>query len=239
MTTTGHESLSQAVHSRPWWHQIDLGGGLITPGPCNCSEKLHHLGLPERLDGLSVIDVGAWDGFFSFECERRGAARVLATDYHLWTVPGIGDKGGFELARRALQSKVEDKTILVEDLLPETVGEFDLVLFLGVLYHAQDPMLYLRRIRSICKGTAIIETHIDALDYPRPAMVFYPGATLNHDASNFWGPNPAAVESMLKEVGFAEVSLVSTCGQGTRAVFHATIRFASGEVKPPFQYPGW
>jgi tRNA (mo5U34)-methyltransferase len=48
----------------------------------------------------------------------------------------------------------------------------------------------------------ILETHVDALDYERPAMVFYPGATLNEDPSNFWGPNTSCVAEMLKEVGF-------------------------------------
>jgi hypothetical protein len=53
----------------------------------------------------------AWDGFFSFEAERRGAQRVLATDSFCWDVGGWGTKAGFELARRALGSKVEDKWI--------------------------------------------------------------------------------------------------------------------------------
>lgn len=81
-------------------------------------------------------------------------------------------------------------------------------------------MLYLRNVASICGGLAIIETHIDALDYPRPAAVFYPRDTLNGDATNYWGPNPACVESMLLEVGFQKVQRFESW-LPSRMVFHA------------------
>lgn len=202
-----------------WWHRIDLGNGVVTPGLDDSPEKLKHLHLPARMDGLSVLDIGAWDGFFSFECERRGARRVVASDWYCWQ--GLS-KRGFEIARAALQSKVEEVELKVEDLTPEAFGTFDLVLFLGVLYHAEDPMRYLRIVRSLCKGMAIVETLVDALDYPRPAMVFYPGSTLNNDPTNFWGPNRLAVEAMLQEVGFPKVKYVDTY-YGSRMVFHAWI----------------
>lgn len=80
---------------------------------------------------------------------------------------------------------MERKTIRVEELSPETVGAFDIALFLGVLYHAENPMFYLRILASVCRDLAIIETHVDALDYPRPAAVFYPGMSLNGDPTNF------------------------------------------------------
>lgn len=94
--------------------------------------------MPDDITGKTVVDIGAWDGAFSFDCERRIAARVLATDHFIWERMG---HGGFDLAHEVLQSRVESKTIRVEDLSPETVGVFDGALFLGVLYHAQNPML--------------------------------------------------------------------------------------------------
>lgn len=97
-----------------------------------------------------------------------------------------------------------------------------MVLFLGVLYHAEDPMRYLRIVRSLCKGVAFVETVVDALDYPRPAMVFYPDKTLNNDPTNFWGPNRLAVEAMLREVGFRSVTCVDQY-YGNRMVFHASV----------------
>ena len=93
----------------------------------------------------------------------------------------------------------------VESLSPEELGgTFDVVLFLGVLYHSKSALLYLERCRSVCSARMIIETHVDALDYSRPAAVFYPGTTLGGDGSNYWGPNPAAVQAMLVEAGFSK-----------------------------------
>ena len=186
---TNIEELRQKVYARPWFHRIDLGNGIITPGVDNSSEKLSYLDFPVDLRGKSVLDIGAYDGFFSFEAERRGAAKVVAADYFCWTQSGMADRRGFDIAHAALHSKVEPVLIPVEDMLPKALGTFDLVLFLGVLYHSPDPFPYLRIVRSLCKHQLILETHIDAIDYARPAMVFYPGATLNNDPSNFWGPN--------------------------------------------------
>jgi tRNA (mo5U34)-methyltransferase len=217
------EALRARVLARPWFHIMDLGHGIITPGLDRCEKKKHHYGLPERLDGMSVLDIGAWDGFWSFECERRGAKRVLAADSHCWTRTGKWSKEGFDLAKEALASNVESIVIPVEEMRPEEMGTFDLVLFLGVLYHAQDPMRYLRIVRSLCHSRLILETHVDALDYPRPALVYYPGKTLNNDATNFFGPNPAAVCAMLSDVGFQDVRHHSLFGKNDRAVFHANV----------------
>jgi tRNA (mo5U34)-methyltransferase len=169
--------------------------------------------MPADLRGRTVLDVGAWDGFFSFEAERRGAARVLAVDGPAWREPawgpdGFGTKAGFELARRALGSSVEDREIDLEDLAPDTVGRFDVVLFLGVLYHLKHPWPVLERVASVCDGLLILETHADLLDLGRPAMALYPGDEVAGDASNWWGPNVAALKAMLREEGFAHVDVV-------------------------------
>jgi tRNA (mo5U34)-methyltransferase len=222
--------LRQRIADRRWFHTIDLGDGIVTPGCDYSSAKVAYLGLPERLGGKSVLDIGAYDGFFSFECERRGAARVVAADHFCWTYGGMASKDGFDLCKAALGSRVEEAFLPVEDIAPERVGVFDLVLFLGVLYHAPDMVRYLRLVRSVCRGQVILETEIDAEDYPLPAAVFYPGNSLNNDASNFWGPNLACVEAMLREVGFRKVERVCTFNmvrRGNRpfhrAVFHAFV----------------
>jgi tRNA (mo5U34)-methyltransferase len=144
---------------------------------------------------------------------------VLAADWMVWQ---DGGKIGFTIAREALTSKVEDIDILVEDIRPETVGMFDIVLFLGVLYHAQDPLGYLRRTRSVCREMAIIETHVDLLDTPRPALAFYEGDALDEDPTNFFGPNQLAVEAMLREVGFNRIEMVTHYNR-CRMVFHAFV----------------
>jgi tRNA (mo5U34)-methyltransferase len=196
-----------------WFHTIDLGGGLVTPGQDDSPAKLATLDLPDDLSGRTVLDVGAWDGFFSFEAERRGAARVVAVDPSAWR-PGRpenewGTKAGFELARRALGSRVED--VDLDDLLdlsPDTVGTFDVVLFLGVLYHLPDPFPLLERVCAVTRDLLILETHGDLLGRRRPAMAYYPGAEVEGDRSTWWGPNPPLLRALLRGLGFARVDVV-------------------------------
>jgi len=199
------KQIANKVNGRFWWHSIDLGHGITTPGVEKSQEKLIYMGLPDRFDGLSVIDVGTYEGFYAFEAESRGAKQVVAADYFVWNVPGSQTRENFRLAHEFRNSQVKEIEIKVEDLSPNTVGMFDVVLFLGVLYHAQNPLLYLEKIRSITKGYVIIETHVDCLDFDRPVAAYYPGTSLNGDPTNFWGPNKGAVEGMLKDVGFRDV----------------------------------
>ena len=217
------EELRTRVMARPWFHIMDLGHGIITPGLDKCARKAHHYGLPDRLDGLSVLDIGAYDGFWSFECERRGAKRVVAADHYCWVKEGRKSKDGFDLAKEALGSDVVSVVVKIEDMRPEDLGTFDVVLFLGVLYHTQDPMHYLRIVRSLCHGQVVVETHVDALDIPMPAAIYYPGKTLNNDASCFFGPNPACVQGMLADVGFKSSTHYSLYNNQTRAVFHGWV----------------
>jgi tRNA (mo5U34)-methyltransferase len=225
------DQIRSAISGITWYHQIDLGSGIVTPGTDNTLARIAMIGLPPDLRGQSVLDVGAWDGAFSFEAERRGAARVVAVDSFCWNGEGWGTKAGFDCARRVLGSKVEDREVEVLDLSPDTVGVFDLVLFLGVLYHMKHPILALERVASVCRGQAILWTQIDMADYERPAAAFYPGTELNNDPTNWWGPNPAAVVGMLKTAGFSRAETVYTwlappaqpgaaASQGN-AIFHA------------------
>src|SRR5262245_17571436 len=119
--------LQAEVDKTKWWHRIDLGNGIVTPGPDDSVAKLARLDFPESFRGKSVLDIGAWDGFFSFEAERRGASRVLAVDSFVWNGAAGGSKAGFELARRALASRVEDRELEVLEISPATVGTFDVV----------------------------------------------------------------------------------------------------------------
>jgi tRNA (mo5U34)-methyltransferase len=194
------------VAGRTWFHTIDLGSGVVTPGQKDTPAELVHFRLPADLRGKSVLDVGAYDGFFSFEAERRGAQRVVAADHLVWNWPGSDARGNFDLAKAALGSAVEAHDIRVEDLTPEALGgPFDVVLFLGVLYHAPDPLGYLATIRSMTAELAIIETVVDLLDVPVAAAAYYQAATMNDDASNHFGPNELAVRGMLLDVGFSRV----------------------------------
>ena len=209
MTDQAVESLKQAVDAVRWWHTIDLGNGVVTPGLDPTPARLPELQIPADLTGLSVLDIGAWDGFFAFEAERRGARRVLATDSFCWGQGGWGSKAGFELARRALGSRVEDLDIDPLELSPERIGTFDLVFCFGVLYHMRHPLLALERISSVTRHHLILQTQVDLAGIERPAIAFYPGTELNNDPTNWCGPNPAAVVAMLRTVGFNKVDIVS------------------------------
>jgi tRNA (mo5U34)-methyltransferase len=202
------EDLDAEIAKITWYHSIPLGNGVVTPGVDHTSDRLTKLRLPEDLTGKTVLDVGAWDGFFSFEAERRGAAQVLATDSFSWSGEGWGTKAGFDLARSVLGSNVEDKEIDVLDLSPESVGVFDVVMFLGILYHMKHPMLALERVFGVTGELLVMSTFVDMTWRRRPAAAFYPGTEANDDATNWWGPNPAAVVAMLRTAGFRRVEIV-------------------------------
>ncbi|MEO7190053.1 MAG: DUF1698 domain-containing protein [Vicinamibacterales bacterium] len=221
------DELQRSADALRWYHTIDLGQGVVTNGVDNSPERLARVQLPETLAGKSVLDIGAWDGFFSFEAERRKAARVVASDHYAWHGVGWGTgqgKAGFELARAALHSHVEDVDVDVMELSPERLGVFDVVLFLGVLYHLPHPLLALERVSSVTKDLLVLETVVDMVGETRPAAAFYPGKELNGDPTNWWGPNHAAVVGMLQSVGFDRVDVItpmrSTAFRAARAVSH-------------------
>jgi len=221
MTSADLRARADAIR---WYHTIDLGGGVVTHGVDNSPFRLARVQLPASLHGKTVLDIGAWDGFFSFECERRGAARVVAADHFSWHGGGWGTKAGFTLAREALGSRVEDVDIDVMDLGPERIGTFDLVLFLGVLYHLRHPFLALERVASVTREYLILETVVDLVGFRRPAMAFYPGRELNNDPTNWWGPNIPAVRGMLESLGFSEVTISTpqpnAIYRAARALYH-------------------
>src|SRR5262249_3595170 len=143
-----------------WFHSLDLGNGLFTRGHCTLEAlrcQVEWLHFPD-LRGQSFLDLGSWDGFYAFEAEQRGGARVLASDWFCWHGPGWGNKQGFLLARQILGSKVEDMDIDIMDVCPERVGLFDVVLFSGMLYHMRDPIKALQNAASVCKKHLIVET---------------------------------------------------------------------------------
>jgi tRNA (mo5U34)-methyltransferase len=187
-----------------WYHTRDVGGGIVTPGEKKCDD-FDRLGLPD-LRGRTVLDVGCWDGFYSFECEKRGASKVLATDHYVWNAFG---KQGFLTAREILDAGVDHKDIDPLDILPETVGTWDIVLFLGVLYHLRDPLSVLERIARVTKHLLVVESHIVNLPMFNniPMAAFYENDELNDDPTNWWGPNLKCLTQMVRSAGFQPVEI--------------------------------
>ena len=177
-----------------------------------------------------MLDVGAFNGCFSFECERRGAAEVVAMDLQDSQVLGI------EALTGLLGSSVRFEQGSVYNLDHAALGEFDIVLFLGVLYHLRYPLLAFDQLRKVTKGTLFLETLVidqrfieggkdfqTLGDYhsvlPDVALwQFYKGSELANDHSNWFGPNIRAVLDGLESAGFSP-RLHSTWGD--RAGFQA------------------
>jgi tRNA (mo5U34)-methyltransferase len=202
-----------------WYHRIEVAPGIVTPGTNNSDAVLRAMDVPDRLDGKRVLDVGARDGYFSFVAEDRGA-EVLAIDA---VAP---DLTGFSTAAKFMESSVEYRTMNVYDVSPEEVGTFDVIFFLGVLYHLRDPILVLDRLWSVANpgATIWVESHtidrgfvdLESKNFVSllalapeikevPIAQFYPEDLLSGDRSNWWGPNQACLEEMVKAAGFEPV----------------------------------
>jgi tRNA (mo5U34)-methyltransferase len=207
------EPALHAALDEPWFHSFVFSNGVATPGRDPSGEKLSALELPD-LAGKSVLDVGAYEGYFSFAAERMGAARVVASDDFAWRWHDSPALAHFRLVRELLGSSVEERMERAQDLRPED-GVFDVTLFLGVLYHAEDMVQYLRSLRAVTGQLAVIETFVDMLHVEQPCASLL--LDVNSDATNWWGPNIPCVEGMLARVGFSDVRLVGVWHRNTLA----------------------
>lgn len=196
-----------------WFHRIELAPGLVTDGKIDPRPRLAGLRLPDDLSGRTLLDVGAWDGFFSFEMERRGA-KVTALDSFSWSGEGWGSRAGFDCAREALGSTVTPVEMEVLDLSPDAIGTFDVVLFLNVLYHMMHPALAIERVASVTRDLLVLETFTDLNDVAEPAIALYAPGDLWGDETSYCGPNVPSLDLMLRNAGFREVEVI---GQAPRS----------------------
>jgi tRNA (mo5U34)-methyltransferase len=218
------EAIERRVHELgDWFHNIDLRGVKTAPH--------HFLGdypavkwrrfadaLPADLGGRTVLDIGCNGGFYSIEMKRRGAERVVGID---------SDRDYLEQARFAAEvsgANVEFRELSVYDV--GALGErFDVVLFLGVLYHLRHPLLALDLIhehvardllvfQSMQRGSADIEplqhdypfTEVEVFDRPGFPKLHFIEQRYAGDPTNWWTPNRACSEALLRSAGFAIVA---------------------------------
>ena len=165
--------LEQREHS--WYHVMELADGEVTDGWFDLRPYVKHYGIPERLDGMRVLEIGTWDGFWAFELERRGAAEVVALDLDDeadldWPArrrpkefPDVRRGDGFRLAKEIRGSKAERVNCSVYHATPEELGTFDLVFCGSVLIHLRDQLLALERMANLCTGQLILAEEYDKL----------------------------------------------------------------------------
>ena len=222
-------SSAQAITAYPpvtWFHSFVLSDGTKVEGIkllSTLQAEFNAFFREVNFQGASVLDIGSFDGAFAFEAKRRGAAHVLATDYWAWTHPIHPVLERFLYVRRDLDLKVDYRLIDIPDISVSKVGEFDIVLFLGVFYHLREPITIVDRLGAITENLLIFETHLDLEEVPYPAMRHYPGSEVGYpgDTTNWWGPNRACIESLLDHAGFREVHFPPHPFTPSRGIFHA------------------
>jgi tRNA (mo5U34)-methyltransferase len=190
-----------------WYHSIELPDGNVIRGLMP-PEYLHHrmrlMPIPADLGGKRVLDIGAWDGWFSFECERRGAA-VTALD--------CIEVENFLKARELMRSRADYQIMDVMEMSPVRLGYFDIVLFLGVLYHLKHPLAALEKVCELTHDLAIVESFVVADQNPViPTMEFYETMELGEQLDNWVGPTVECLKALCRTAGFARVELLEASG---------------------------
>jgi tRNA (mo5U34)-methyltransferase len=191
-----------------WWHSFELpDGGLIQGVSELASQKMRiaQFPIPQDLTGKRVLDIGAWDGWFSLEMERRGA-EVLAIDRF--------ENPRFHEIRSLLGSRVEYRQLDVYEVSPRTVGYFDIVLFMGVLYHLKHPLLGLERVCSVTKEMAAVESFVLTSQHGlSPAQEsdnlarFFEDDDFGGQVDNWFAPTAACLLALCRTAGFARAEL--------------------------------
>ena len=195
------EQKEKLVLSVPyWWHSIDLGDGVITPGlgGKNCALKVQRLKLNEiDWKGKSVLDVGCSTGFFSFWCEKQGISRIVALDNF------SGDNQntrGFNVCKKILNSKVEYISKDITKISSKDIGQFDIVLFIDVLYHIRYPLLALDNLRTITKELLVLRSYCLS-DKEKRSIVRV--RQLDEGQTHLvWQPSISCIEGWMKDAGF-------------------------------------
>lgn len=220
MTTLSPEEIrAKAASLGEWFHNIDLGGVQTAPNHFlhdypNVKWRRFEHAVPKDLSGMTVLDIGCNGGFYSIEMKKRGADRVVGIDH---------DERYLNQARfaaEALGQEIEFRRMEVYDVA--ALGErFDLVLFMGVLYHLRHPLLALDLIHEhVARDLMIFQTmqrgsnavypvaadydfaetaHFDDPGYPKMHFIEHEYA---HDWTNWWAPNAACSQAMLRSAGF-------------------------------------
>jgi tRNA (mo5U34)-methyltransferase len=199
---------SQELAEKGWYHSFELPDGTLIEGVnplARLRERFAHFPIPADLHGKRVLDIGAWDGWFSFEAERRHAD-VTAIDCY--------EAPHFAELHKKLNSKVDYHNLEIYELPQAGLGKFDIVFLLGVLYHLRHPLLGLEIACGLTTDIAVVESFVTDGDTWRervgeiPSMEFYEGFELGNQFDNWVGPSVGCLRAMCRAAGFARVELL-------------------------------
>lgn len=227
--TADLQRLSGELAKLGYYHSIELPDGRVIPGIQSLEKqrwRVSQFPIPQDLRGKRVLDIGAWDGWFSFEMERRGAT-VVAVD--------ATPKTRFREAKALIGSKVEHVVADITYLTPRDIGYFDIVLFFGVLYHLKHPMLALERVCELSTDLACIESFVTD-EQPTgtvPTLEFYEGTQLAGQFDNWVGPNISCMLAMCRTAGFARVDFQSVLDGRAHVACHRKWPLVDRTAPPP------
>lgn len=212
-----------------WWHSIDFGDGVISNGLKNLKTinyELKEWNFPSNyFKNKDVLDIGAWDGVYSFYAEENGAKSVTALDGFIWANKSWGSKKGFDIAKKIKKSNVKELIIDIEtsEFNESNIGHFDCIIFAGVLYHLINPLGIIEKLSKIIKpgGSLFIETtyfpNLEKIN--KPILEFHPKKSLNNDSSNYFTTNSLCLKKMLEEFNFNVIKMYPTSNNKRLVVY--------------------
>jgi tRNA (mo5U34)-methyltransferase len=215
----GRPELLARARELAWYHTLRLDEAFTTAGIFALDEFLPNYLLPDSLAGLRCLEVGAGNGYWSFQMESRGAAHVTATDIAdysqtdfstivgrtpLATGPAPPGAYGepFRVAASLLDSRVEYRLCSVYDLSPTTVGTHDLVFCASMLMHLFGPFLALQRIAEICRDAFLVTTETAPL-LDGESLVMFMGHQRSYPVHFI--PSPSCLVEMVRACGYERV----------------------------------
>ncbi len=221
-----------------WFHCIELGDGLDTPGVKSWQERARRFSVAENVPGKTVLDIGAMEGGDTFFAEKAGAKKVTAydvdnyfqydlglnaaweyivTEYKTAQAKGKeyewiflnGKRFGFEFCKQVLQSNAERLSGSIYELDPAIHGMFDIVYCFGLFYHLRHPILALDKVYSVTKEMAFIDNQIFTGYSANPNAVLFYNDTWRGSYTNWFVPTPKTFVDMASSVGFRKIEVTN------------------------------
>jgi len=217
------QAIVDKISGYDWYHSIDLGHGVSTPGYVDHRFQLPYYHLPEDMSGMRVLDVATFDGFWAFEFERRGAEVVAIdvaspreTDIPRNWVDKVEEKmdldepkgKGFQIASEILGSSVKKEVCNIYDISPERLGMFDMTFCSDVLIHIRDPLAAIEAIWTVTKNMSIFADvyHPDLEGFEQNTLVEFCQAG---QSDVWWRPSRQTYHLWLQVARYSRIDEIS------------------------------